>query len=306
MDVFVILFQKLIPLYALIALGFLAGKTLEVKRETVARLLIYIIVPAVIFYGTATVTLDAAVFSLPFVFYGLCCVLCFTFYAVGKFFWKDTTRNLLAYTSGTGNNGYFGLPLVLALFSEQAFGIAVFAGLGFLFYECTMGLLIMMRGTMGLREGLGRRARVPMIYAFLLGLAFNVSGFAFSQTYLDVFHAFRGAYTVLGMMLIGLGLSSVRHLFRDLKFVGLAFVAKFAAWPLAMFLILWLDLSFMHLYSEPVHQVMFLFSIIPLAANTVAYATEFRIHPDKAAGAVLLSTAFALFYIPLMVALVLG
>jgi malate permease and related proteins len=41
-------------------------------------------------------------------------------------------------------------------------------------------------------------------------------------------------------------------------------------------------------------------AIVPLAANTVALATELKVHPERAAIAVLLSTLFALFYIPFM------
>jgi len=46
-----------------------------------------------------------------------------------------------------------------------------------------------------------------------------------------------------------------------------------------------------------------LFSIFPIAANKVAFATELKVHPEKAALTVFLSTLFALFYIPLVVSL---
>lgn len=305
MPIFLLLLGKLIPLYVLIGLGMLAGKLLGTQRETVARLLLYIIVPVVIFYGVATTHLDAAVLSVPLVFYGLCVVLCLVFYGLSSLFWTDSTRNILAYAAGTGNNGYFGLPLLLTLFGEKAFGIGVIAGLGFLFYECTLGFFMVARSTMAFADSLRRLARFPMVYAFLLGLAFNAAGWHLNQTYTDLALAFRGAYTVLGMMLVGLGLSSVRHLFVDLRFVALSFFAKFLAWPAMMFLLVWADRQFIHLYSNEVHQVMIAFSIIPLAANTVAYATELKTHPEKAASAVLLSTVFALFYIPLVVALAL-
>ncbi len=42
-------------------------------------------------------------------------------------------------------------------------------------------------------------------------------------------------------------------------------------------------------------------SIVPLAANTVAIATELKTYPEKASVAVLMSTLFALFFIPLVV-----
>jgi predicted permease len=46
---------------------------------------------------------------------------------------------------------------------------------------------------------------------------------------------------------------------------------------------------------------MLLMSIVPLASNTVAFATKLGVHPEKSAITVLASTLFVLFYIPLFV-----
>jgi predicted permease len=43
---------------------------------------------------------------------------------------------------------------------------------------------------------------------------------------------------------------------------------------------------------------LFLISIVPIAADTVVFATEFKSHPQKVAITVFLSTIFALIYIP--------
>jgi len=55
-----------------------------------------------------------------------------------------------------------------------------------------------------------------------------------------------------------------------------------------MTLIVLLDENLFHFYSHDVYQIMILLSIVPLAANTVSYATELRTQPEKAAVAVLL------------------
>jgi predicted permease len=102
------------------------------------------------------------------------------------------------------------------------------------------------------------------------------------------------------MMLIGLGMVDVCWSSVDIRFLGMAFLAKIFAWPFLMMLVVFLDKNFFHFYSRDIYQIMILMSIVPLAANTVSYATELRTHPEKAAVAVLLSTLFALFYIPLM------
>lgn len=67
-----------------------------------------------------------------------------------------------------------------------------------------------------------------------------------------------------------------------------------------MGLILWVDTTYLHFCTPLMHQVMFLLSIVPLAANTVALATELKAEPEKAATSVFFSTLFVLFYIPVM------
>lgn len=145
--------------------------------------------------------------------------------------------------------------------------------------------------------------RLPTLYAFFLGLAVNVLGISFGQIYTDIIISFRGAYTILGMMLIGLGLASFGKYSFDYVFLSLTFLAKFIIWPAVILLIIFLDTLFLHLYTPEIHRVMVLMSIVPLAANTVAYATELKAQPEKASLAVFLSTIFALFYIPFIVLL---
>jgi len=65
-------------------------------------------------------------------------------------------------------------------------------------------------------------------------------------------------------------------------------------------LVVWVDNITLQLYNTSIHKVMILMSIVPLAANTVAFATELKAQPEKASLAVMLSTLFALFYIPLI------
>ncbi|MCL5091040.1 MAG: AEC family transporter, partial [Patescibacteria group bacterium] len=134
----------------------------------------------------------------------------------------------------------------------------------------------------------------------LLALALNFAGVKFGQGYADFASLFRGAYTILGMMLIGLGLASISSYKFDFKFLTVAFLAKFIVWPIMILVIISLDKAFFGFFTEQIHKVMLLMSVVPLAANTVAYATELDAHPDKASFAVLVSTIVALFYIPLI------
>jgi malate permease and related proteins len=300
MDLFILLLQKLAPLYAIIFLGFLAGKFLGVKKESIASLLIYIITPLVVLNGVVTTKITPSVISLPLLFFVLCSLMAVTFLYIGGKLWKDSTKNILAFTAGTGNTGYFGIPVALALFDQSVLGLVVLSILGFVLYENSVGFFITASGSFTSRQALHKVLRLPSLYAFFLGLIINFSGLHLGQGFFDAAASFRGAYTVLGMMIIGLAIASIETLKLDVKFISLSFMAKFVVWPLVVGLIIWLDNNYLHFYSPTIHNVMLLMAIVPLAANTVAYAAELKTQPEKAAIAVFFSTLLALVYIPFL------
>jgi malate permease and related proteins len=264
-------------------------------------LLIYIIAPLVIFHGTVTTTLNLSVLSLPVLFFSLGSVLAVLFLWIGSFIWNDPTKNILAFSAGTGNTGYFGLPVALMLFSDDVLGIMVLSILGFVLFENSVGFYLTARGRHTAGESLMKVLRLPTIYAFALGVIVNLSGMDLGETYASIAASFRGAYTILGMMIIGVGIAGMKGFKPDLAFLGLGFLAKFIVWPLAIFAVIALDRLYLHLYSDDVYKVMILLASVPFAANTVAVASELKAQPEKAAFAVLVSTIFALLYIPVMV-----
>lgn len=301
MSIFFILISKILPLYFLILLGFLAGKFLKIKKEKIAVLLIYFLAPIVVFKGVMKADIVASNLSLPFLFLGLGILISITFLYFSGLIWKDSTKNIIAFTSGTGNTGYFGLPVGLALFGDSYLPLIVLALLGTILYENSIGFYLVARGNNSKMESFKRLLKLPTIYAFFIALALNLFGVKFGGVYNNTTYIIQLAYTFFGMMIIGLGIASMSKIKFDFKFISVAFLARFFVWPVVMLGIIFIDKTFFNFYSVEIQKILILMSIIPLAANTVSYATLLKVHPEKSAMAVLLSTIFALFYIPLMV-----
>ena len=300
MELFFILLVKLIPLYFYIALGFIANKFLKVDRESIANLLIYFIAPAVVLYGVLKADVQVSLLALPLFFFLLCCLFAGLLYVTGKFLWKDSTRNLFAFTAATANTGYFGLPVALVIFDSSIFSIMVFSILGFILFESTLGYYILARGNYTAKQSFYKLLKLPALYAFFVGIILNFSHVVLNDTATTFFEQFKGAYTLLGMMIIGMGLATVKLQSFDLKFISSAFFAKFLVWPLTIMGVIFLDRSFVHFFNEDIYKIMLLLSIMPLPANSVALATQLKVHPEKASAAVFLSTFFALVYVPIM------
>ncbi len=306
MQIFLSLLIRIIPLYILILLGFIASKKLNAKKETIASILIYIIVPVVTFNSVATIKLTPSVLLLPLIFFICCSCMCLLFYRVGKSLFTDNTKNLLALAAGTANTGYFGVPVAIELFGEGIIGLMIISILGFTVFENSLGFFMIAKGNYTPREALTRLSKLPTIYAFLLGLLVNIVGINFSDAYLGFSKNFIGTYAIFGMMLIGMGLADMKSFKIDMKFLLSTLIAKFLIWPLLVGALILIDKSFLNLFNAPIHKVMFLLSIVPLAANLVAFSTELKAQPEKASLAVFISTLIALVYIPLLTTLLLS
>ncbi|OGG00737.1 hypothetical protein A2153_03115 [Candidatus Gottesmanbacteria bacterium RBG_16_38_7b] len=301
MEIFLSLFTKIIPLYIYILFGFITGKYLKINKQYIATLLIYIIAPLVIFHGLFTSKIDWRIIGLPLIFLGIACLISLTFYSLLKSYFKDNTRNLLGFSAGNANTGYFGLPVSIILFGENAVNIVTLAIIGMILYENTLGFFITARGNHTVGESVNKIIRLPAVYAFIIGLLFNVVNLNLGPVYYGIIFFVRQIYSVLGMMIIGMALSEISKFIIDWKFIILTFLAKFAAWPVLMIVFISMDNNFFHIFDGITHQIMLILSVVPLAANTVAFATLLKVQPQKAAVTVLLSTVFALFYIPLIV-----
>ncbi len=298
MDVVLTLAGNLVPLYALIVLGYIAGKFFNVDRQTLGALGIYIIMPIVTFGYVAQMEFRPSYIALPVVFYAMITCVCFIWLAAGKKVYGDSRANLMAISSASGNTGYFGLPLALMLLPEEWVGVYIFANLGALLFEATILYYLAARGRFSVRESLIKLARFPTIYAVAAGVAYNLSGTGMADVVVTYWEYFKGSYVVIGMMIIGAALAKVKRMVWAPRFISLTFAGKFIMLPLISVGLIMLDQSALHLFDAQVHKIMFILTIVPIGANIAAFAVEMDLKPEKAASTILYSTVFALISIP--------
>jgi len=301
MELFLAIFLKIIPLYIFAILGFVAGKYLNIDAKGIGRLIIYIIAPFVIFEAITHSNLSLSTFILPIITFLLCSIVAFLFYKYGKFIYGDARANVLAIVSSEGNTGYFGIPIALLLFDQNIFGIYILGTLGVTIFENTVVYYLTARGRYTVQESLGRLKKLPALYAFAFAVAFLYFEINLPRLMDNFVISMQGAYVVLGMMLIGFGISKINKFSFDYKFIALSFVGKFIILPLLMLVLVLLDYYLFQIYSIEVYRAFILLSIVPIAANTVIFATVLNVHPDKVSSAVLFSTIFGLIYVPIII-----
>lgn len=294
-NLIIILSPRLAPLLLYILLGFLAGRFFALKGRALATPLFYFVTPVIILIGILRTEISWTLLSLPLLVYSLGTLFCYVTFRLARPLWTDQTPNLLAMSAGTANTGYFGLPIAFTLFDAQGVGTYLFALMGIALYDTSVGFYVMARGQSSARTAFLRMIKLPTLWAFILGIVLNLFGFGLPAAFAPIEGYFRFIYSFLGMIVIGLGLSTIRSFRVDWRFIGLCFMNRFLLWPIAVGLLYW-----MNVYPSRVYEALLLLAIVPISSTTVILASLLGPHADKAATAVALSILFAFLYVPLV------
>lgn len=299
MTLFLHLLVNILPLYGLIGLGFVGGKFFKIDRLTLANLVIFIIVPMVMLGYVAQLKLNITYILLPCAYYVLSAIMAFGFLWIGRKVYPDSRANLLALASAQNNSGYFGLPVMLMLFDVQWVAVYMLINLGGVVFEATIAYYIAARGAFDVKASLSRLASYPTLYVVPIGLLYNYfSDHTLPEMALTYWTYFKGAYVVMGMMIIGTALSQMQHFEFSWRFNSLVFLGKFVSWPILMGCFVLLDIYGLGFYGKEVHTMLMLLSVMPPAANVTAFAAQFNTGAEKAATTVLAGTVFGLFALP--------
>lgn len=304
MKILLIILGKIFPLYITIFAGYILARYFRIKREQIAFLLIYILGPIVIFFAVLSIEINLQLVFLPLFIFIFGSFIAFYILQRYKNEWKDASVNTLAFTCGTGNTGYFGIPLAMILLEPNAANIFIFGTLASLLYENTTGFFVTAKGSFTARQSIMKVLKLPLLYAFIAGVTFNILGFRTPEFIVPFFENFKWAYGLLGMMMLGMGMKgfNLNEDF-DKKYIKISYFFKFIFWPGIVLAIIFVDKNLIGFLNDEIYRVMFLFSIVPLAGNTVTLAVLLKAKPEKASFTVLLSTLISIVYIPVVLAI---
>ena len=300
MAIFYLVFFKVLSSLLNVLIGFGAGRLSNVQRDSIASLLFYFIAPIVFFAIPTSATLTISDLSVTLVTFILCSILgVFAYFLYGKF-WQDSHRNILALSAGTGNSGYVVLPIATALFDDKTLTIYALGIIGIDIYASSVGYYLCAKSFATTKQSLVRVAKLPILNAFFLGCTMSIAGFNLPD-FLDEFVInMKGAYSILGMVMIGVALSEIKEFKLDFKFIGAAFLSKFVFYPLVFNIFILADNYIFNIFDHSYYNALQLLTFAPLATSTIVIASLHNFYPEKMATAVLLSQIFVLIYMPVM------
>jgi len=300
MAIFSLVFFKVFSSLLSVLIGFLSGKFSNVEKDSITSLLFYFVAPIVFFAIPTSANLTFSSLGITLVTFLLATTLgFFSYWLYGKI-WQDSHRNILALSAGTGNSGYVVLPIATTLFDDYTLSIYALGLIGIAIYEASVGCYFCARSISTFKESVLKVILLPILNAFFFGCILSLAGFQLPNVFDEFVSNMKGAFSILGMVTIGLALSKIKEFELDLKFTGAAFASKFLFYPILFNLFILLDRFVLGWYDANYYNALQMLSIAPMATNTIVLASLYKIHPEKVAAAVLLSLIFVLLYMPIM------
>lgn len=293
-------YAKIISLLFFVALGFIAGKYFDICQKSIGILIVYILTPIFSFGVMINNDIPLKLLGIVPTVTAICLIIGMPAYFVGKKVFGDSRANLMSLTLTVPNSGYYGIPLVVILFGNEYLVHQVLVAVGSGIAVYTYGFYIMNRTSFSIKTCLMKVVKVPVLHATFLGFILQKMGVVVPDYILPSFELTKGAYSVLGLMMIGIGIGKVGKISFDIKLISLCFLGKFVIYPILTLLVIGLDRYTFNLMDEGMIKIFLLFSIMPLGINTINFAAITQKNVGEAATIVLLSALFSSVIIPII------
>lgn len=301
------IFLKTLPFFAIIGIGYWAGRTRFFTEEATAYLtkfVFYFALSAMLFRFSANLSLAeiwdgwlvaAYLWGTAFV-YGIATMIGF---ARGL----DVETNAVeAQVAVIGNTGFLGVPMFVLLFGEAAIGpVMLVLAVDLIVFSSLIVILITgsRDGRMSLAVlrtvGLGL-IKNPMIVSISLGLAFAATGLTLPAPVNEFVTILGGAATPGALFAIGASLASKSaerlHIAGYLSFCKLVLHPGFVAiGALLLFPV------------DPFTAVIIVSAAaLPVAGNVYILAQHYGVAPQRVSAAILVSTAVSIVTLPIVIA----
>jgi len=301
------IFFRTLPFFAIIGLGYWAGRTRFFTEEATAYLTKFIFffpLSAMIFRFSANLSF-AEIFDpdlvLAYLAGTMAVYLLVTLVALLRRLDMPTAA-VEAQCAAIGNVGFLGLPMMAILFGEASIApMMLVLSVDLVVFSSLIVILI----NLGRGSGLGVATlklvllgllRNPMILAICAGLAWSASELPIPEPMNDFLSILGGAATPGALFAIGASLAS-KSAERMQIAVWISF-AKLVLHPLCVALCV-IILFPVNSYSA---MVAIAAASLPVAGNVYMLAQHYGVAPHRASAAILISTLVSIFTVPMVIA----
>jgi len=298
------IFLKTLPFFALIGLGWLAGRLRFFPAEATAwltKFVFYFALSAMLFRFTATLPIETLFDPAFFAAYLTASIAVWVLgFGVAKLRGRPLAEAAMeAHTAMTGNTGFLGVPMLVVLLGPKAAGpVLMVLAADMIVFSTLITLLISYarHGKVALAPLALSLVKNPMIVSMVAGLIWALLHLPMPGPLEEFMKILGGAATPGALFAIGASLAgrSAERFGPALWLSG----AKLFLHPLAV-----AAAAFLIFPVEPFAAgVMVAAAALPVAGNVYILAAHFGVAPQRVSTAILISTAASILTIPAVIA----
>ena len=290
---------KVLPLYGLVIVGFFLNRRFHVPEQYFSAALLYVLLPILVVDNVmqASATQLAVIPPLTFL---LATLMNIPARLASRSIAPDYNQNLLASTFSFFNVAFFGIPTVTALFGPEQLTIVICAYIGTALYGDTIGYYLVARTKLPVGQAVSKVFKIPLLYAFLIGLVLNLNGVKPPEAWTPVLDGLGWVVSALGMLMIGFNLSGVKLKTVDYSRLTRITAARTVGAILLMGGLLWAEYAWVGELDTKSRQVLALIPFFPVAVTVTVFASFLETEEQSAASLVAFTAFVSLLLVPLV------
>ena len=299
MELFIILRDIILPIFVIMALGFVMQKKFDLNIQTLARLNIYFLVPGFIFVKLYSTNISFNLFGNILLFFILYVVI---LYVISHFIGnaiglEKGEKTTFSNSTMFFNSGNYGVPVNDLVFKSDPLAMSIQVIMLTLqnIFLFSYGIFSLQSIKIGkLKAALGY-FRMPVLYAMLSGVLLNVYNVPIPSFIWVPANYIADAMIAMALFTLGAQVAKIKFS------TGLTTVYYSLALRLVIGPLIALAIIYIFKVDGIVAQALLIGSAMPTSVNSAVIAEEYNNHPDLAAQIVLFSTLFSAITVTLVI-----
>ena len=297
-DLASILINIISPIVLVAAVGFILAKTLGLEARPLSRTMLYFFTPALVFASTYRANLNAEYVSIGIFAVIITFVMLFVSWAMTKVTRYD---RLTATGFMLGvlfvNAGNYGLPLILFAYGQEGLARAAFYFTMSAIFTQTLGIFVAARGRASALDALMNVLKMPLVYAVILGLIFNLVHITVPEFLMKSVDLAKDAAVPVMLVILGIEMARVT-IENDRMVMSLATITKLVIVPIIAF-----PLAALMGLNGVTRSVCIVEASMPTAVMASIVAVEFDAKPKLVTSIIFASTLTSIITLTILLAI---
>lgn len=285
-----ILTHVILPIFIQIGLGYALQKKFKLSIETLAKIQLFVFIPALIFYNIYTSTVNTEVIGQIALFIFLLFIILMAISTLLAKLLKYPKAKSKAFVNSVilGNQGNFCLPIIGLLYNNELVSLAISLQIIVMLIQSivtnTIGLYNASSGTYSGKEAIINILRVPLLHVTVIILIIKLLNITIWEPILSSAEALGRGFTSVALITLGAQLAETKINLKDYS-IYFSNISRLLISPIIGFcLILIMGIDGI------TAQVLMIGAAAPSAVNSVLLAIEFEGDAEYASQAVFSST----------------